>query len=66
VDNGAALSLVPHGSLLLPTGHAIVKSHGGIIPLRNLSQIHSISENITSNMIFFRQMYLNPFLAQIF
>jgi hypothetical protein len=32
VDSGAALSLVPHRSLLQPTGLVIVNANGGTIP----------------------------------
>jgi hypothetical protein len=40
VDSGAALSIVPHRSILPPSGPAIVNANGGLIPSWNFVTKH--------------------------
>jgi hypothetical protein len=53
VDSGAALSLLPHRSLLQPTGPAIVNANGGIIPSWNF---------VTKSLHFGPQTFSHSFL----
>jgi hypothetical protein len=66
VDFCATLSIIPHRSLLPPSGPAILNANGGLIPSWEIVTKHLYFGHIIFLTIFCKPVFLSHFVVLIF